>query len=171
MRISCAATIALLLGFECAGHAQPQIARADVAALEGTWILDPVRSGLPDQPERRVITTGPVAMRIEIHRNEDAYPISLVYNFDGSRTTNAFGDGTAVSNLTREAHGLLLQTVFTVKDQPVTLHELLPFRPEGSELAVAVMLRVEHGYQGVAPSAGRTPPNVSKTTKYFHKQQ
>lgn len=170
MRIICAAAIAItLLSFAAVGHAQSPVSRADVAVYEGTWVLDAVRSGLTDA-ERRVITAGPASMRIEIHRAEDAYPISLVYNFDGSPTENMFGDGTAVSKLTREPEGLLLQTVFTIKDQPITVHELLPPHPDGTELAIAFMLRVEHGYQGVAPAAGRTPPNVSKATKYFHKQ-
>jgi hypothetical protein len=171
MRIICAAAIATtLVVFAGVGRAQSSLSRTDVAAFEGTWVLDAVRSGLTAVAERRVITTGPASMRVEIHRAEDAYPISLIYNFDGSPTTNPFGEGTAVSTLTREAEGLLLQTVFTVRNQPITVHELLPARPDGSELAVAVMLRVEHGYEGVAPAAGRTPPNVSKTTKFFYKQ-
>lgn len=171
MRIICAAAIATtLLSFAAVGDAQSSLSRADVAAFEGTWVLDAIRSGLTAVAERRVITAGPTSMRVEMHRAEDAYPISLIYNFDGSPTENAFGEGTAVSTLTREAEGLLLQTVFTVRNQPITVYELLPAHPDGSELAIAVTLRVEHGYQGVAPAAGRTPPNVSKTTKFFHRQ-
>ena len=151
---------------------QQAVSRSDAAPFEGTWVLDPVRSGMTaEDAERRVITADPTAMRVEIHRKEDAYPISLIYKFDGSSTESPFGAGRAVSKLAREGEGLLLQTVFTIRDQPVTVHELLPSRPNGAELAIAVMLRVEHGYQGVAPAAGRTPPNVSKTTKFFHKQQ
>ena len=181
MRIVFAATLVTLLGSALAGYAQsPEssqpgppkpVSRSDVAAFEGAWILDPVRSGLTGaDAERRIITAGPTSMRVEIHRAEDAYPIALVYNFDGSPTESPFGAGRAVSTLAREGERLLLQTVFTIRDQPITVHELLPPRPDGAELAIAVMLRVEHGYQGVAPSAGRTPPNVSKTTKFFQKQ-
>jgi len=167
-----AATVATLLSSAVAGRTQLPITRADVAAFEGTWILDGVRSGLGDAiAERRLITAGPTSMTVDIHRAEDAYPVSLIYNFDGSSTMNAFGAGTAESKLTREAEGLLLQTVFTVRNQPITVHELLPARPDGEDLAIAVMLRVEHGYQGVAPAGGRTPPNVSKATKFFHRQR
>ena len=169
--IHAAAIVTTLLSSAAVGRAQSPLSRTDVAVFEGTWLLDAARSGLTDGvAERRVITAGPTWMRVDIHRAEDAYPISLIYNFDGSPTVNAFGEGTAVSKLTREAEGLLLQTVFTIKNQPITVHELLPARPDGTELAIAFMLRVEHGYEGVAPAAGRTPPNVSKATKYFRKQ-
>jgi hypothetical protein len=172
MRVIYAAAIAItLLSSLAVGRAQSRPSPADVAAFEGTWVLDAIRSGLTDaDAERRVITVGPTWMRVEVHRPEDAHPITLTYNFDGSRTVNAFGAGTAESKLTREAEGLLLQTVFTIRNQPITVDELLPTQPNGTELAIAVMLRVEHGYQGVAPATGRTPPNVSKATKYFRKQ-
>ena len=172
MRVIHAAAIAIsLLSSAEVGRAQSRPSPADVAVFEGTWVLDAIRSGLTDgAAERRVITVGPTSMRVDIHRSEDAYPITLIYNFDGSRTMNAFGAGTAESKLTREAEGLLLQTVFTIRNQPITVDELFPTHPDGNELAIAVMLRVEHGYQGVAPAVGRTPPNVSKATKYFRKQ-
>lgn len=171
MRIICTvAIVTTLFGSAPVSQAQSPLSRTDVAAFEGTWVLDAERSGLSDVAERRVITSGATAMRVDIHRVEDAYPISLVYNFDGSTTANAFGGGTAVSKVSREDDGLLLQTVFTVRNQPITVHELLPMQPDGEELAIDVMLRVEHGYQGVAPAAGRTPPNVSKATKFFHRQ-
>ena len=169
--ISIVVIAAALLGSAPVGHAQTPLSQPDVAAFVGTWVLDAARSGLADSMgERRVITSGPTWLRVDIHRNEDAYPISLIYKFDGSATVNPFGAGTAESQLTRDGAGLLLQTVFTINNQPITVHELLPARPNGTELAIGVMLRVEHGYQGVAPAAGRTPPNVSKTTKFFNKQ-
>ena len=173
MRIMYAAVIATtLLSSAAVGSAQSPLSAADVARFEGTWVLDVVRSGLTDAvAERRVITAGPTWMRVDIHRAEDAYPISLIYNFDGSPTVNAFGAGTAVSKLTRESEGLLLQTVFTVRNHPITVSELLPAHSDGAELAIAFTLRVEHGYQGVATSAAGTPPNVSTATKYFHKQR
>jgi hypothetical protein len=83
---------------------------------------------------------------------------------------NAFGPGTATGKVSREGDGILLETVFTVNTQPVTLRETFPLRPDGLDLAVDVILRIEHGYQGVAPPAGQTAPNVSKGTKFFRKQ-
>jgi hypothetical protein len=172
MRINLALIAASLLGLVAAGqaHAQAPVSQADVAAFEGTWTLDVARTDPGGEAERRVITTDGTAMRIEIHRAEDAYPITLVYKFDGSPTTNAFGSGTAVSKLVREGDGLLLYTVFTVRDQPITVHEMLPSRPDGATLVVDVMLRVEHGYQGTAPAGGRTPPNVAKAKRFYQKQ-
>jgi hypothetical protein len=172
MRITLAALVTMLCGFASVGYAQQApVTRADVAAFEGTWVLDVERSGLTSaQAERRVITTGTNWMRIELHRSRDAYPVALIYNFDGSSTVNPFGGGTAESKLVREGEGFLLHTVFTVRDQPITVHELLPSRPDGAELVIDMMLRVEHGYQGVAPAAGRTPPNVAKAMKFFQRQ-
>jgi hypothetical protein len=172
MRITLAVIATALLGFAEAGEAQgpTPISQADVAAFEGTWVLDVARPDPGGVAERRVITTDATSMRVEIHRAEDAYPITLIYNFDGSPTTNAFGSGPAVSKLVREGHGLLLYTVFTVRDQPITVHELLPARPVGTELVIDVMLRVEHGYQGTAPAAGRTAPNVAKAKRFYQKQ-
>jgi hypothetical protein len=173
MRITLALVSAVLLGFTGSAQAQAPspVSRADVAAFEGTWVLDVARTDPGGEAERRVISTDATSMRIEIHRAEDAYPITLVYNFDGSPTTNAFGSGTAVSKLVREGNGLLLDTVFTVREQPITVHELLPARPDGSDLVVDVMLRVEHGYQGTAPASGRTPPNVAKARRFYQKQR
>jgi hypothetical protein len=172
MRITLALIAASLLGFVATGGAQAPapVSKADVAAFEGTWILDVARTDPGGAPERRVVTTDSTAMRIQIHRAEDAYPITLIYNFDGSPTTNAFGSGTAVSTLVREGDGLLLHTVFTVRDQPITVHEILPSRPDGATLVIDVMLRVEHGYQGTAPASGRTPPNVAKAKRFYQKQ-
>jgi hypothetical protein len=172
MRITLAVVAAGLLAVARASEAQgpAPISRADVAPFEGTWVLDVARTDPGGSAERRVITTDGTAMRVEIHRAEDAYPIALIYNFDGSPTTNGFGAGTAVSKLVREGDGLLLQTVFTVRDQPITVHELLPPRPTGPELVVDVMLRVEHGYQGTAPASGRTPPNIAKAKRFYQKQ-
>ena len=36
-------------------------------------------------------------------------------------------------------------------------------------MAIEVMVRVEHGYQG-APSSLESPPNASKATRVFKKQ-
>jgi hypothetical protein len=172
MRITFTVVAAALLGFMAAGEAQAPapVSQADVAAFEGTWVLDVARTDPGGVAERRVITTDEGAMRVEIHRAEDAFPIRLVYNLDGSPTTNAFGSGTAVSKLVREGDRLLLYTVYTVRDQPITVHELLPSRLDGPELVVDVMLRVEHGYQGTAPASARTPPNVAKAKRFYQKQ-
>ena len=170
MRLVCAiAIIGILSASGPAGQAALSLSERDVAAFVGTWLLDAGRSGHPETTtERRVITSDPTAMLMEIHRNEDASPIMLVYKFDGSMTSKQFGSGTAESRLLREGAGLLLETVFTINNQPVTVREVLPASPPGAEMHVALTLRVEHGYQGAASAL--TPPNVSKATNVYHRQ-
>jgi hypothetical protein len=175
MRIGSAAVlVATLWCSASAGKAQPLVSEADVAAFQGTWVLDLVRSGLPESAaERRVIATDTTAMRVDVYRPRDVRPFTLVFNLDGSPTTNPFGDGTAVSRLRREGPRLLTETVYTVKEHPVTVRELLPpfhgSTPPGVEMAIEVTMRVEHGYQG-APSSLESPPNATKATKVFTKQ-
>jgi hypothetical protein len=48
--------------------------------------------------------------------------------------------------------------------------ERVPLVP-GLSLPVDAMLRVEHGYEDVAPSGGRTSPNTSSARKIFQKQR
>jgi hypothetical protein len=150
-------------------QAPQKVSASEVRALEGTWVLDVARSGLTEaEAERRVMSLGPAWLRIDLHRARDKRPVSLIYNLDGSTNVNAFGDGTAVTKLTREGDVIVLETVFTVSKQAVTLRERVPLVP-GLNLPVESMLRVEHGYQGVPTSGVRTPPNVSNLTKIFHK--
>jgi len=173
MRLAFASGVlaAVLWCIPSAGHTQTIASPADVAAFQGTWALDLVRSGLTEAAaERRVITSDSTAMRIEVFRTRDARPFFLVYNLDGSPTSNPFGDGSAVSKLRREGSGFLTETVYTVKDQPVTVREFFPPTPTGSEMAIEVMVRVEHGYQGVPPPLESGAPNAAKATKYFRKQ-
>ena len=175
MRLGLAAAVVVAaLCVTSAGRAQSPISEADVAAFQGTWVLDPVRSGLTEAgAERRVITADATSMRVHVYRPRDSRPFTLVYNLDGSPTTNPFGEGSAVSRLRREGPGLLTETVYTVKDQPVTVRELLPPlrspTPPGADMAIEVMVRVEHGYQG-APSSLESPANASKAIKVFQKQ-
>ena len=153
-----------------AGQAPSPVTAADAAPFQGTWVLDLMRSGLADTAaERRVITADQTAMRVEVHRPRDTRPFTLVYNFDGSPTTAPFGDGTAVAKLRREGAGLLTETVYTVKERPVTVREVLSV-PTGNELAIEVMVRVEHGYQVVTPTLDSGAPNASKAIKFFQKQ-
>ena len=171
MRFCCAVGVLVMLcGSAPAGQALPPISAADAAPFQGTWILDLMRSGLGDTAaERRVITVDATALRVEVHRPRDTRPFTLVYNFDGSPTTAPFGDGTAVSTLRREGAGLLTETVYTVKERPVTVREVLSV-PAGDEMAVEVMVRVEHGYQVVTPTLDSAAPNAAKAIKFFQKQ-
>jgi hypothetical protein len=170
MRIACGiAIIGILSASAPAGQVGPSLSQRDVAAFVGTWVLDAGRSGQTETTtERRVITSDPTAMLMEIHRSEDASPIALVYKFDGSSTLKQFGSSTAESRLLREGAGLLLETVFTINKQPITVRELLPSSPPGAEMQVALTLRVEHGYQGAA--SGGAPPNVSKAINVYNRQ-
>ena len=170
MRIACGiAIVGILNASGSAAQVAPSLSQRDVVAFIGTWVLDAGRSGQPETTtERRVITSDPTAMLIEIQRKEDASPITLVYKFDGSSTRKQFGSGTAESRLLREDSGLLLETVFTINNQPVTVRELLPSSPPGAEMEIALTLRVEHGYEGAV--SARTPPNVSKATNVYNRQ-
>jgi hypothetical protein len=163
------AIFGILSASASAGQLGPSLSQRDVAAFVGTWVMDAARSGQTETTtERRVITSDPAAMLIEIHRSEDAAPITLVYKFDGSPTVKQFGSGTAESRLLREDAALLLETVFTINNQPITVREVLPSSPPGAEMQIALTLRVEHGYQGAV--SARTPPNVSKANNVYIRQ-
>ena len=149
-------------------EAQKALVASDVAPFVGSWTLDPVKTGGATEPERRVITAGPDSMRVEVHRPSDDRPPVLIYNLDGSRNVNSFGSGTATTEIRRDETGLVTVTVFTVNDRPVTVQERLRVNPEG-ELTAAVLLRIEHGYEGVLPALEKRPTNVSETMKYFRK--
>ena len=165
------ATLTVLWCSAATGHAQLTLSVADVSSFQGTWLLDLSRSALSEaDSERRVITTDATSMRIDVYRVQDAHPFTLIYQFDGSATVTPFGEGTAVSKLRREPQGLVTETVYAVKAQPITVQEFLPLGPDGAELTIQVVLRVEHGYQGVRTPLDRAPPNVAKATKVFLKQ-
>jgi hypothetical protein len=172
MRIMCAALMSLAVVLSSALHAQTsgKVSPADLHLWEGTWVLDVARSGLtPAEAERRVMTLGPTWLRVDLHRPRDQQPAALIYQLDGSANVNAFGSSTAVTKLSRDGEYVVLETIFTVNNQAMTMRERVPLVP-GLDLPVDVMLRVEHGYQGVAPAGAKTPPNVSNVTKVFLKQ-
>jgi hypothetical protein len=163
--------LALLVPAVAAAQAPGKVTLADLKVLEGTWILDVEKSGLTQaETERRVMSSGPAWLRVDLHRAADAQPVALIYNLDGSSNVNAFGAGTAITKLAREGEQIVLDTVFTVNNQAVTLHERVPLVP-GLNLPIETMLRVEHGYQGVPTAGVRTPPNISNVKKIFTKQQ
>lgn len=172
MRIIGAALIVLTTVFltDLKGQAPGRVSISDVRALEGVWVVDIARSGLTEaDAERRVVTLGPAWIRVDVHRPASAGPAALIYNLDGSANVNAFGAGTAVTKLSRDGENVVLETVFTVNNQAVTLRERVPLVP-GLDLPVDVTLRVEHGYQGVSNALSKSPPNVSNMTKIFRKQ-
>ena len=143
----------------------------DLRHLPGTWVLDLAKSGLSEaDAEQRTVTLGAAWMRMDIQRKAAAQPVSLIFNLDGAPNVNAYGSGEAVTKLTRDGDDILLEAVFTVNKQAVTLTERVPLVP-GLDLPVDVMLRVEHGYQGVAPAGVTTPPNTSNARKFFQKQR
>src|SRR5688572_6972917 len=140
----------LILGFLCSGvgaNAQNGLTAADIAPFVGAWALDLTKSGATD-PERRVITLGSGSMRVEIHRPGDNRPPVLSYNLDGSPSVSPFGSGTATTEIRRDRNDIVTVTVFTINDRPVTVQERLQITSAG-EMTAAVLLRVEHGYQGV----------------------
>jgi len=102
----------------------------DVARLEGTWTLDIERSGVTES-ERRVVTLGPTWIRVTIHRAMDDHPPVLIYNLDGSKGLNPFGDGTATTALYREPTGLRTETVYTIHDRPTTVSEVFRLNAAG----------------------------------------
>ena len=148
-----------------------KVSLADLRYLPGTWVLNLARSGLSEaEAEQRVMTVGAAWLRVDIHRKSSNQPVSLIYNLDGASNVNAFGSGEAITKLTRDGDDLVLNTVFTVNNQAVTLTERVPLVP-GLDLPVDAMVRVEHGYQGVAASGTKTPPNTSQARKIFEKQR
>jgi hypothetical protein len=151
-------------------RAQVSDPRADFARLTGTWQLD--ASGSTSlSSERRVITVSPEWLRIEILRAEDDRPPVLTYRFDGEDTVNAFGSGKAISRLLQEREALITETIYEVRNSPITVRETLSVNPEGTEMTVNTTLRVEHGYGGAGGPGESKAPNVSTATTVFRKQQ
>jgi hypothetical protein len=146
-----------------------QATAAGIAGFQGTWTLDLGRSG-GTSPERRIVSADAESMRIETHRAEDARPPVLLYRFDGSDKLNAFGDNTATTRLRREGSDLVLETVYLVNEQAVTVDETWRLDENGREMIVDVMMRIEHGYHGVPPPFVKSPPNISKVTNVFRKE-
>ena len=58
--------------------------------------------------------------------------------------------------------------MFTVNERPVTVQERLQITPAG-DMTAAVLVRVEHGYQGVLPPLETQAGNVAQTLKYFRR--
>ena len=160
----------LIIGLLCGNataHGQTALTEGDLLPFAGAWTLDTTQSGVTE-PERRVITVGPGWLRVEIHRADDDRPPALVYNLDGTSRVNPFGSGTATTELRRDANGIVTVTVFTINDRPVTVQERLQMTSAG-DMVAAVLLRVEHGYQGVLPALQKGAPNVAETSKHFRR--
>jgi hypothetical protein len=141
----------------------------DLTRLTGTWQLD--ASGSTSlSAERRVISISPEWLRIEILRAEDDRPPVLTYRFDGQDALNAFGSGKAISRLLREGGALITETIYEIRNSPITVRETLSVNPEGTEMTVNTTLRVEHGYAGPGAPVETKSPNVSTATTVFRKQ-
>jgi len=161
--------VALVLVSPLVGAQGPGPA-ADFTRLAGTWQLD-VAGNPSVSAERRVITLSPEWFRMEIHRAEDDRPPVLIYRFDGRETENPFGAGKATSRLNREGGAIVTETIYEVRNSPITVREALSVNPAGTEMTVSTTLRVEHGYEGVLSAGEKKSPNVSNTTAVFRKQQ
>jgi hypothetical protein len=160
--------VALVLVSRVAGAQAPGPA-AEFTRLAGTWQLDV--AGGSSVAERRVITLSPQWFRIEIHRAEDDRPPVLTYRFDGADTVNPFGSGKATSRLLRESGAIVTETIFEIRNSPMTVRETLSVNPAGTELTLNTTVRVEHGYEGALPAGEKKSPNVSTATAVFRKQQ
>jgi hypothetical protein len=158
-------TFALL--FALAQASQPP---ADVARLAGTWQLD-TAGNLSVAAERRIITVSPEWLRVELQRSEDARPPVLTYRFDGRDQVNPFGTGKATSRLLREGGAIVTETVYEIRNSPITVRETFSLNPAGTELTVNSVLRVEHGYEGQLAAGQTKPPNVSTSTMVFRRQE
>jgi len=142
----------------------------DAARLAGTWQLD--AGGNPSiAAERRIITVSPEWLRVELQRSEDARPPVLTYRFDGRDEVNPFGTGKATSRLLREGGAVVTETVYEIRNSPITVRETFSLNPAGTELTVISVLRVEHGYEGQLAAGQSKPPNVSTATTVFRKQE
>jgi len=161
--------VAVVLASTASGW-QERGSAADVAHLAGTWELD--TSGNASIPaERRVITVAPEWMRIEIRRAEDARPPVLTYRFDRQETVSPFGSGKATSRLASEGGEVITETIYEIRESPMTVRESFSVGSGGTELTVTTTMRVEHGYEGVLPAGQTKPPNVSTTTRVFRRQR
>jgi hypothetical protein len=159
--------VALVLVSRAAG-AQATSPAAEFTRLAGTWQLD--AAGNSSVAERRVITLSPQGFRIEIQRAEDDRPPVLTYRFDGEDVLNPFGAGKATSRLLREGRAIVTETIFEIRNSPITVREALSVNPSGTELTVNTTVRVEHGYEGTLPGGEKKSPNVSTATAIFRKQ-
>ena len=167
--LSASAGLAVLVFASSLARAQAPAPPANMAQLAGTWELD--TAGNASVPaERRIITVSPDSLRIEIHRKEDSRPPVLTYRFDGRDAVNAFGAGKATTRLLREGGGVVTETIYEIRNSPVTMREALSVNPAGTELTVNSTLRVEHGYEGALPGGESKPPNVSNATTVFRRQ-
>ena len=169
-------TLAASLGFvavvlaSTASAWQERYSAEDLARLAGTWELD--TSGEASIPaERRVISVAPEWVRIEIRRAEDSKPPVLTYRFDRQETVSPFGSGKATSRLLNEGGAVVTETIYEIRDSPMTVRESFNVGADGSELTVTTTLRVEHGYEGVLAAGQTKPPNVSTTTRVFRRQR
>ena len=160
--------VALVLVSRVSGAQAPSPA-AEFTRLAGTWQLD--AAGNPSVAERRVITLSPQWFRIEIHRAEDDRPPVLTYRFDGADALNPFGSGKATSRLLREGGAIVTETIYEIRNSPMTVRETLSVNPAGTELTVNTTVRVEHGYEGVLSAGEKKSPNVSTATVVFRKLQ
>lgn len=143
---------------------------ADIARLAGTWQLD-AAGNVSIAAERRIITVSPEWLRVELQRSEDARPPVLTYRFDGRDEVNPFGAGKATSRLLREGGTIATETVYEIRNSPITVRETFTLNPAGTELTVSSVLRVEHGYEGQLAAGQSKPPNVSTATMVFRKQE
>ena len=159
---------ALVLVARVAGAQAPSPA-AEFTRLAGTWQLD--AAGNTSVAERRVITLSPQWFRIEIQRTEDDRPPVLTYRFDGADAVNPFGSGKATSRLLREGGAIVTETIYEIRNSPITVRETLSVNPAGTELTVNTIVRVEHGYEGALAGGEKKPPNVSTAMAIYRKQQ
>jgi len=148
--------------------AQAPTPAVEFTRLAGTWQLD--APGNSSVAERRVITVSPQWFRIEIHRAGDDRPPVLTYRFDGADALNPFGSGKATSRLLREGGAIVTETIYEIRNSPMTVREALSVSSTGTELTVDMTVRVEHGYEGVLSAGEKKSPNVSTATMVFRKQ-
>jgi hypothetical protein len=150
-------------------NAQVSSPAVDFTQLAGTWQLDTAGNSSV-AAERRVITLSPDWLRVEIQRAEDDRPPVLTYRFDGRDVANPFGAGKATSRLLREGGAIVTETIYEVRNAPVTVREMLSVNPAGTELTVNTTVRVEHGYEGALSPGEKKSPNVSTATVVFRRQ-
>jgi hypothetical protein len=159
--------LALVFVSRVAG-AQVASPAAEFARLEGTWQLDAV--GNSSVVERKVITVSPQWFRIELQRAGDDRPPVLTYRFDGADVVNPFGSGKATSRLVKEGGTIATETIYEIRNSPITVRETLSLNAAGTEMTVTTTVRVEHGYEGTLSPGEKKSPNVSNSTAVFRKQ-
>ena len=142
--------------------------------FSGTWVMDSTRSEAAHQaepiaPATVIISQTPTLLTIETRRG--AVSQAVVYKLDGSQHVSAVGGGTATGRLQWDGGRLVTETIYEINGVPVTTHETRSLNAAGTEMEVAISVRVEHGYQWRGSNSVAGVPNYAKGKDVYLRQR